>query len=367
MAFWSAWENFWFRPSPPTTLAVMRIFTGLIMLYVHFGYALALPNYVGRDAWVNNETVMKYLRHDIEQWAPNLGWDRPENPKPQGDLLGHGQHIWSIYFHVTSPFGIAVVHAGIIVVTLLFTLGVATRITSVLTWAGAIMYINRANSTLFGMDTMTNLALLYLMIAPCGAALSVDRWVEVRRFRRQHGTAAVMPPVLLSSATFATRLMQVNFCFIYMAAGTSKLLGATWWNATAPYLFLLNYSFAPFNVGLYARAIVWLAHHRWLWEILAVFGVMFTLFTELAFSFLVWNRKLRWLMMCCSALLHTMIGLLMGLVTFSLIMLVLLLAFMPPEVTEAVLARIGSKLRGPPRKERPKAGEKVEEPLAFVH
>jgi hypothetical protein len=50
-------------------------------------------------------------------------------------------------------------------------------------------------------------------------------------------------------------------------------------------------------------------------------------------------------MICCSALLHTAIGLSMGLVTFSVMMLVLLLAFIPPEVVEQVLAGAGQRLR----------------------
>jgi hypothetical protein len=364
---WGAWENFWFRPSAPTTLALMRIFAGLIMLYVHFGYALALQSYVGRDAWVNNHPLGDYLRHKIPITAPILGWPKPGDTEPPVELIVNGQPLWSVYFHIEDPFWIGMVHAGVMLATLLFTLGFATRITSVLTWAAGVMYINRASTTLFGMDTMTNLGLLYLMIGPCGAALSVDRWLEVRRFRREHGPDEPVPPVRLASATFATRLVQINFCFIYMMAGMSKLLGATWWNGTAPNLVLLNYSFAPFNVGLYTKFIGWLAQHRLLWEVIMSGGVLFTLFTELGVPFLIWNSKMRWFMMCCSALLHTQIGLLMGLVTFSLMMLVLLLAFIPPEVSEQVLAGLSDSFRRLGRaSQKPPASGKTSEPLALA-
>ena len=56
-----------------------------------------------------------------------------------------------------------------------------------LTWVGSLMYIQRLPGMLFGMDTMTNLGLFYLMIAPCGAALSLDRWLKVRRERQRLG------------------------------------------------------------------------------------------------------------------------------------------------------------------------------------
>ena len=62
-----------------------------------------------------------------------------------------------------------------------------------------------------------------------------------------------------------------------------------------------------------------------------------TLFLELGFTFLVWNRRTRWFMVSCSVLFHTMIALLMGLVTFSLMMLALVLAFVPPEVVRQCL------------------------------
>jgi hypothetical protein len=197
---------------------------------------------------------------------------------------------------------------------------------------GTLMYIHRLPGMLFGLDTMTNLAMLYMMISPCGAALSVDRWLQVRRERLRQGAAYVpRPPEPLASATFATRLIQINFCLIYFAAGTSKLLGTSWWSGTAPDRFLLNYSFAPFQVPAYLDFLKALVKHRWAWELFCSIGVIFTLTVELGLPFLVWNRRLRWVMVSGAVLFHTMIALLMGLVTFSLVMLTLVLSFVPPE------------------------------------
>ena len=65
----------------------------------------------------------------------------------------------------------------------LFTLGLWTRITTVLTWCGVLCYIQRAPTTLFGMDTMMVITLFYLMLAPCGAALSLDRLLRTMRLQ----------------------------------------------------------------------------------------------------------------------------------------------------------------------------------------
>lgn len=346
-----AWERFWFQPTDPTTLALMRVCVGVIILYVHLVYCIGLTGYLGPDTWVLNngltatphpgeEGVMDFLRNGNTFQAPSWSWD-----DAQGSVM-KGQVLWSIYYHVEDPVWLWVIHSGILVIMFLFTIGLWTRVTSVLAWVGALMYIHRLPSMLFGMDTMTNLGLLYLMIAPCGAALSVDRFLHVRREKRRLGAAYVpTPPEPRVSATFATRLIQINFCFIYFAAGTSKLLGSSWWNGTAPNRFLLNYSFAPFEVPYYLGFITYLAKHRWMWELACTGGTVYTLILEIGFPFLVWNRHTRWVAVSGSILLHTMIALLMGLVTFSLMMLALVLAFVPPEAVRYGLQTFAEQMR----------------------
>jgi hypothetical protein len=343
-----AWDRFWFKPADPTSLGLIRLCVGLIVLYIHIVYSFGLTGYVGPDSWIVNtgwsnkpgeSGVMDFVRNGNTMQGPSPTWNDGE-----GEVF-KGQTIWSIYFHVEDPTWVWVIHISILVSMFLFTIGLWTRVTSALAWIGALMYIQRLPGLLFGMDTMTNLALLYLMISPCGAALSLDRWLKVRRERLRLGPAYVpQPPEPLVSANFALRLMQINFCFIYFAAGTSKLLGTSWWNATAPDRVLLNYSFAPFEVGAYLRGITWLSKHRWLWEIIMSTGVVFTLILELGFPFMVWNRRLRWVMVGSSILMHTMIGLFMGLVTFSLVMLALVLSFVPPEVVRQGLQIFGQQL-----------------------
>ena len=60
-------------------------------------------------------------------------------------------------------------------------------------------------------------------------------------------------------------------------------------------------------------------------------GVAFTLAVEIGFPFLVWRKSLRGKMLVMAALMHVGIAVLMGLTTFSLTMMTLLLTFTPPE------------------------------------
>jgi hypothetical protein len=133
---------------------------------------------------------------------------------------------------------------------------------------------------------------------------------------------------------------------IYLAAGTSKMLGSAWWNGTAPYLCMANASFAPMRTYLYEQFLVWLCKSRMAFEVFMNFSTLFTLFTELSFTFLVWNKRWRWFMVSCSVLLHLGIGLSMGLVTFSLFMMTMVLVFVPPEVLRAMLDQAAEKGRG---------------------
>ena len=160
------------------------------------------------------------------------------------DVYSKGASGWSLWYHLTDPTWMSIAHGLILVVMLLFTLGFATRITSVLTWLAAVSYIQRSPPTLFGQDTMMNILLLYLMIGPSGAALSLDRLL-LRWWARRRGVEAPSEPAPLVSANFCIRLIQVHLCFIYLASGLSKLLGTTWWSGIATWLTMANYSFAP--------------------------------------------------------------------------------------------------------------------------
>jgi hypothetical protein len=64
------------------------------------------------------------------------------------------------------------------------------------------------------------------------------------------------------------------------------------------------------------------------------------LFTEIGFPFLVWNRKMRWLMITLAVMLHTGIAIVMGLRTFSLLMYTMLLAFVPDETVDRIRSRL---------------------------
>jgi hypothetical protein len=341
-AWFRAWNRFWFKPIDPTGLGFMRILCGLLVLYVHLVYSYDFYSYVGPNSWLDVPT-QNYLRHEtLIEHVPTSWTDQQQFVDPNE---ARGEYLWSIYFHVQDPAWLVVIHVGILAVMLLFTLGLWTRVTSVLAWMGAMQYVQRLPTSMFGMDTMMMILLMYLMVGNSGAALSLDRWLELRRERREKGGKADLALKPSWPANFAIRLIQLHFCIIYFVSGTSKLLGASWWNGTALWLCLANYNFAPMRAAPYNEFLIFLCQHRPLWELFMTQGVIFTLFTEIGFTFLVWNPRWRPVLVTCSVLMHLGIGLIMGLVVFSLFMHVMVLAFVPPDQIRIFLEQTAQSLR----------------------
>jgi hypothetical protein len=262
------------------------------------------------------------------------------NNQPE-KVIRTGNAIFSVWFHVTDPTWMAVVHVGVLAVIVMFTLGLFTRVTSVLAWLAVVGYIHRTQQVLFGMDTMMNILMFYLMIGNSGAALSVDRLIAryraARASLRRAGTIDAPARAFLAfpppsrSAGFGLRLIQVHFCFIYVAAGLSKLKGAAWWNGTATWDVFVNPEFTLLNYHWYEGALRHLVSVKPIYYSMIIGGAWFTLFIEIAGPFLLWTR-LRWLVIFLASLMHAMIAVMMGLNLFEPLMIVMILAFLPDGV-----------------------------------
>jgi hypothetical protein len=252
--------------------------------------------------------------------------------------LRTGQPIFSLWFHITDPVEMGLAHGIVLVIMTMFTLGLWTRVTSVLTWLAAVSYIHRTQYILFGMDTMSNILLLYLMVGDSGGAFSLDRVIARYRatresLRRSGGidgpTAAFLDsPRPTVSAGLALRLIQVHFCFIYMAAGLSKLKGQTWWNHNAYWETVANPEFTMIQFEWYESMMRSMASIRPLYALIAAGVVIHTFVAEIGLPFLVWTRARPWILII-GFLLHAGIAVFMGLTIFSLLMMIMLLAYLP--------------------------------------
>jgi len=256
-------------------------------------------------------------------------------------IYSKGRPIFSIWLHVTSPASMWFFHIMFLVIFALFTLGFCTRVTSVLTWLAALCYIHRMQYVLFGMDAMMSILLFYLMIAPSGAALSVDRLIAryraTKALARAGGKRVAWAEAVLAGpqpsaiANFAVRLFQIHFCFIYLASGLAKLKGSMWWNTSAAWLIMANPEFCPVHYELYENALHLLASYRPILQLVFMIVSYFTLVLEISLPFLIWTR-MRPFVFICAVFLHTGIAWVMGLTCFGLLMMTLLLCYVPASV-----------------------------------
>ncbi|MCS7270583.1 MAG: hypothetical protein NZ703_05815, partial [Gemmataceae bacterium] len=179
----------------------------------HFWLALA------RVPWLDPKQERTYVINHFMEASPAVRQalvefmrTLPEDPQQRNALLEYleywnvdprkayskGHYIFSMWFHVTDPTAMAWIHAGVLLLIVLFTVGLFTRVTSVLVWLATVSYIHRTQQILFGMDTMMNILLFYLMIGNCGAALSLDRLIA-----RYRATRAALQRGGLDAATRA--------------------------------------------------------------------------------------------------------------------------------------------------------------------
>src|SRR3954469_4633513 len=71
------WDAFWFSPADPTLLGVLRVLTGLMLLYTHSVWGLALDDFFGPSGWLNPSLVEAIQRekfaYSFWRWIP-AGW-----------------------------------------------------------------------------------------------------------------------------------------------------------------------------------------------------------------------------------------------------------------------------------------------------
>ncbi len=279
------WNEFWYSPADPALLGMIRFLTGMMLLYNHAIWGIVLDDFFGPESWASRELVSEVLAN---QYVYTFWWSVP--PK----------WIWLAY-------------ALSMTVLFFFTIGLWSRISSILAVVVVISFAHRVPEALFGLDKINLMLTLYLAVGPSGKALSLDAWLA-RRLAK--GWSPPQPSV---AANFALRLIQIHMCIIYLFAGASKLLGAAWWNGQAMWMVLGNLEYQSIDM-------TWLAWHPWAIELLS----HFTVFWELTFCVLIWIPALRPLVLLESLVLHLGIGACMGLWTFSLAMLIGCAAFLPP-------------------------------------
>ena len=289
------WDQFWFTPAAPHTLALIRICGGAMLLYTHAVWTLDLEAFLGRKSWLSASTVALM------------------NQEPSGR-----NYAWSYLYWIDSPALLWTVHVAALVVFFLLTIGLYSRVMAILACVITLSYCHRLTGTLFGLDQINAFIAMYLTLGSCGAAFSVDRWLASRRGEAE--------PEAATGTNIAVRLLQVHMCVIYLFGGIGKMRGQTWWDGSALWFAFASLEYQSIDM-------TWTVRHRWLLALLT----HFTVFWETFYCFLIWPKLTRPLCLALAILVHGGIGICLGMQTFGLAMIIANLAFLSPDTVRAAV------------------------------
>ena len=139
------WNRFWFTPRDPVVLGLLRVLSGLMLIYTHAIWTLRLDEFFGTQPWID------FTRLEVE-------------------FTGS----WATFWPYVPAGWVAPVHYTCLAVLALYTLGCWTRITSILALMITVSYANRLFVATFGLDQFNAMLVFYMCIAPSARCL-LDR------------------------------------------------------------------------------------------------------------------------------------------------------------------------------------------------
>ncbi len=260
----AAWTDFWFTPADPVALSVLRVLGGLVFLYWLLPFAGDLQAFFGLSGWFDARAYAEASR--LTDLPPHL-------------------FSWSAaYWCGNNPTVLVVLYGLSITAVALFTLGVATRLTGVLTWAAVVSFTANPASA-YDADPLLQMLAFYLMLGhlflgllapgqpPLALVLGPTRetWLLGGLWPQRR---VALPPSVASN--LALRLLQVHFALAMMATGLHKLQTSAWWSGLAPWFYLHPpfrstlaeiRTYAPPNAETYLNAFSLVAYAVLAWQI----------------------------------------------------------------------------------------------------
>lgn len=286
-----AWESFWFGTVSARPLGAFRVLFGLICLL-----------------------NLVLLAADPDEWLTDAGYLQGQEARELAGGLRPSPLQW-----VQSPASVRLFLAGVMGITVLFTLGWRTRLMAVLLYLGNLSIHHRNLLTCSGADVLLVCVSFCMMLAPCGAAYSLD----ARQIARRRGTLA--EPLIVP---WAQRLIQFQVSLLYFMTAFLKSTGTTWPDGTALHYVLGNTEFRRWTFGLtnYPLAINVLT--------------LGALAVEFALAFLLWFRVTRPYAIAAGMMLHGGIALTVNIPIFGELLVASYLTFLTAPELDAILRRL---------------------------
>jgi hypothetical protein len=277
----TSWQGFWFGPQPMYTLGLVRIaFGALAVLWTLWLFPL-LSEMFGTNGIAPQPPSYAYTWGVFDLWSSNPA------------VLGG----WAL----------------LLAASVALMVGWHSRLAAILVFV-LILSFQRRDPWFFNAgDAVVRIEALFLALAPCGAALSLDQ----RRRTGSFWSAQTLP-------NWPIRLIQVQMSIIYVTSVQTKLTGQTWLDGTAVSYALRLQDMQRIPVP------DWLTTNAPLMNA----ATWATLLVELALGVLIWNKRARPWVLAAGVLLHLGIDLNIEIGIFSYAMLVLYVAWIAPATAQ---------------------------------
>ena len=216
----ASWIEFWFAPIDPIGLHVLRVLAGLLFLTWLLPFAGDPGAWFGLNGWFDATAYSETSR--MPALPPHL-------------------FSWSIlYLCGTNASLLTAAYWLSIGVLLLFTFGLWTRVTGVLTWIVVVSFTANPASA-WDVDPLLRMLAFYLMF---GHLLLGQMTPDLPLGNRLLGVRTY--PTESVAANLALRLFQVHFAIGILANGLHKLQTQEWWRG----LTFWFYCHAPFQTTI---------------------------------------------------------------------------------------------------------------------
>lgn len=195
-------------------------------------------------------------------------------------------------------------HLGIIA-AILFTLGYKTRLISIINFIFLYSLYHQNPIILDGGNNIMIITLIYLIFVKTNAYFSMDKYINSNKSKENLYINIVH--------NFGVLAIIIQFCILYLNSALYKVMGEYWQNGTAIYYIL---QVDEFNLP-------WLTDLIISSDILIVFITYSTVLLQIAFPFMLLNKFTKYIALLLIVPLHLGIAFTMGLITFSLTMILI--------------------------------------------
>jgi hypothetical protein len=272
-----AWVRFWFSPVDPVGLHVLRLLSGLLFLGWLLPYAGHLDALFGLEGWFDRQAYAEAARLDGGPPAP-LSWS-------------------ILYACGSNSQLLAAMYWGSLAVLVLFTLGLWTRLTSVLSWVVVCSFT--ANPVLgFDGEVLLLILAFYLMLGYL--MLGQQRQTTWReRLLGPKGTflfgslnsGAPVEGGESRAAHVVLRVVQVHLALLLVFTGLHKLQFGDWWAGVA-FWYPLHPAFET-TVSSARKNASWAETYLFFLSLAAYI----TLAWEIGFPLFAWRPRWRWVVL----------------------------------------------------------------------